>query len=174
MGPKPSHSTGLTQAEEARIVTFRRHPLLPLADGLSAWPAPMPQLTRSARHRWLQRHAISRLPASEGDTPQQHTGTPSPLGSCHRDIAEGRTDEGQLDLAVAIARTSTFASAELHTEAITTGAAQVRRPLLARRPAPLHPVLTAHGLQYPNRKKATEAFTHLHVDTFTINKTSLI
>ena len=34
MGPKPCHSTVLTLAEEALIVAFRRHTLLPLNDCL--------------------------------------------------------------------------------------------------------------------------------------------
>jgi hypothetical protein len=34
MGPKPCHSTVLTLAEEALIVAFRRHTLLPLEDCL--------------------------------------------------------------------------------------------------------------------------------------------
>jgi hypothetical protein len=34
MGPKQPHSTVLTKEEEARIVTFRRHTLLPLDDRL--------------------------------------------------------------------------------------------------------------------------------------------
>jgi Integrase core domain len=69
MGPTQPHSTVLTKDEEALIVTFRRHPLRPLDDCLSALPSTMPHLTRSALHRCLTRHGISRLPASEGDTP---------------------------------------------------------------------------------------------------------
>jgi transposase-like protein len=67
MGPKPPHATVLTQPEEPLIVTCRRQTLLPLDDDLQALPATIPHPTRSALHRCVKRHAISRLPASEGD-----------------------------------------------------------------------------------------------------------
>jgi hypothetical protein len=63
MGPQQPHSTVLTKEEEALSVTFRRHTLLPLDDGLYALQSTMPHLTRSALHRCLRRHGISRLPA---------------------------------------------------------------------------------------------------------------
>src|SRR3954452_20549934 len=58
-GPKEPRSTVLTLEEEAVIVAFRRHTLLPLDDCLSA--------LRSSLHRCLQRHGISRLPDVEGE-----------------------------------------------------------------------------------------------------------
>jgi hypothetical protein len=61
-GPKDPHSTVLTIEEEAVIVAFRRHTLLPLDDCLYALQATIPHLTRSSLHRCLQRHGISRLP----------------------------------------------------------------------------------------------------------------
>jgi hypothetical protein len=61
MGPKQPHSTVLTQEEEALIGTCRRHTLLPLNDGLYALQATIPHLTRSALHRCLMRHGISRI-----------------------------------------------------------------------------------------------------------------
>jgi hypothetical protein len=64
MGPKPK-STVLTPAEEAIIVEFRRRTLLPLDDVLGCLKGTIPNLSRSALHRCLQRHGISRLPASE-------------------------------------------------------------------------------------------------------------
>jgi hypothetical protein len=57
--------------EEAIIVAFRKHTLLPLDDCLYALQATIPQLTRSSLHRNLQRHGISRLPAIEGDKPSK-------------------------------------------------------------------------------------------------------
>lgn len=62
MGPKQAHSTVLSTEEEALIVAFRRHTLLPLDDCLYALQETIPHLTRSALHRCLQRHGISRLP----------------------------------------------------------------------------------------------------------------
>jgi hypothetical protein len=45
MGPKPYHSTVLTLEEEALVVAFRRHTLLPLDDCLFALQATLPRLT---------------------------------------------------------------------------------------------------------------------------------
>ena len=62
MGPKARHSTVLSAEEEAAIVAFRKHTLLPLDDCLYALQETIPHLTRSSLHRCLQRHGISRLP----------------------------------------------------------------------------------------------------------------
>lgn len=60
-GPKPA-STVLMPAEEAAITLFRQQPLLPLDDCLYALQEAIPNLSRSAVHRYWQRHGISRLP----------------------------------------------------------------------------------------------------------------
>ncbi len=65
-GPKEPRSTVLNAAEEAMIVAFRRPTLLPLDDCLYALQPTIPLLTRSALHRCLQRHSISRLPDMDG------------------------------------------------------------------------------------------------------------
>src|SRR6266478_4312353 len=66
-GPKDAKSTVLSIEDEAVVVAFRRHTLLPLDDCLYALQATIPHLTRSSLHRCLQRHGISRLPDVEGD-----------------------------------------------------------------------------------------------------------
>src|SRR6266446_3437397 len=65
-GPKQPKSTVLSVEDEAIVVAFRRHTLLPLDDCLYALQPTIPHLTRSALHRCLQRHGISRLPEVEG------------------------------------------------------------------------------------------------------------
>ncbi|TVR10168.1 MAG: helix-turn-helix domain-containing protein, partial [Salinarimonadaceae bacterium] len=70
-GPKEPRSTVLSLEEEAVVVAFRRHTLLPLDDCLYALQATVPRLTRSSLHRCLQRHGISRLPDTDGDKPQR-------------------------------------------------------------------------------------------------------
>jgi DNA replication protein DnaC len=62
-GPKDAKSTVLTPDEEAIIVAFRRHTLLPLDDCLYSLQPSIPHLSRSSLHRCLQRHDISRLPS---------------------------------------------------------------------------------------------------------------
>src|SRR5690606_11576733 len=120
-GPTEPRSTVLTEAEEAMIVAFRRHTLLPLDDCLYALQPSIPHLTRSALHRCLQRHGISRLPDIDGDKPKRQRFKRYPIGFFHIDIAEVQTAEGRLYLFVAIDRTSKFAFARLVARA--TGAA---------------------------------------------------
>ena len=64
MGLSKPRSSVLTPEQEAFVVAFRKHTLLPLDDCLYALQATIPALTRSALHRCLQRHGISRLPTS--------------------------------------------------------------------------------------------------------------
>jgi transposase-like protein len=113
-GPKAPHSTVLSTKEEAIVVAFRRHTLLPLDDCLYALQATIAHLTRSSLHRCLQRHGISRLPDTDGDKPQRAKFKRYPIGFFHIDIAEVRSEQGRLYLLVAIDRTSKFAFVELH------------------------------------------------------------
>ncbi len=108
-GPKAPRSTVLGEEEEAIIVAFRRHTLLPLDDCLYALQPTIPHLTRSSLHRCLQRHGISRLPQIEGDKPARKTFKAYAIGYFHIDLAEAQTAEGKLYLYVAIDRTSKFA-----------------------------------------------------------------
>ena len=112
-GPTEPSSTVLSASEEAMIVAFRRHTLLPLDDCLYALQPSIPHLTRSSLHRCLQRHGISRLPDMEGDKPNRQKFKRYPIGYFHIDIAELRINEGKLYLFVAIDRTSKFAVALL-------------------------------------------------------------
>src|SRR6201985_1663027 len=113
-GPKVAASTVLSVEEEAVIVAFRRHSLLPLDDGLYALQPTIPHLTRSSLHRCLQRHGVSRLPQVEGEASPKRQFKAYPIGYFHIDIAEVRTAEGKLHLIVAIDRTLKFAFVELH------------------------------------------------------------
>ena len=92
-GPKDAKSTVLTAGEEAMIVAFRRHTLLPLDDCLYALQPTIPHLTRSSLHRWRHGHDISRLPEVGGDKPARKTFNTCPLGYSHGDIAEVQTAE---------------------------------------------------------------------------------
>ena len=147
-GPKEPKSTVLSVEEEAIIVAFRRHTLLPLDDCLYALQPTIPHLTRSSLHRCLQRHGISRLPDVEGDKPAKKKFKTYPIGYFHIDIAEVRTEEGKLHLFVAIDRTSKFAFVELHEKATTAVAAEFLRHLIAAVPYKIHTVLTDNGIQF--------------------------
>ena len=79
-GPKNPKSTVLSADEEAVIVAFRRHTLLPLDDCLYALQPTIPHLTRSSLHRCLQRYGIGRLPDVEGDKPVRKKFKSYPIG----------------------------------------------------------------------------------------------
>src|SRR4028118_2044447 len=68
-GPKEPRSTVLSIEDEAVVVAFRRHTLLPLDDCLYALQATIPHLTQPSLHRCFQRHGISRLPDPDGEKP---------------------------------------------------------------------------------------------------------
>lgn len=161
MGPKQPRSTVLTAEEEATVIAFRKHTLLPLDDCLYALQASIPHLTRSSLHRCLVRHGISRLPAITGKSSTKRTFKQYPLGYFHIDIAEVRTEEGKLCLFVAIDRTSKVAYAELHPRATKMIAAQFLRNLVEAVPYKLHTVLTDNGIQFTNRQQDRLAFEHI-------------
>lgn len=58
--------------------------------------------------------ALHRLAEMDGEKPAKKKFKKYPIGYFHIDIAEVRTEEGQLSLFVVIDRTSKFAYAELH------------------------------------------------------------
>ena len=94
-GPEPK-STVLSPEEEAIIVAFRRHTLLPLDDCLYALQDTIPKLSRSVLHRCLQRHGISRLPKPDENTSKKKKFKTYAIGYLHIDIAEVRTEAGKL------------------------------------------------------------------------------
>jgi transposase len=152
-GPKKPHSTVLSSDEEAIIVAFRRHTLLPLDDCLYALQPTIPHLSRSSLHRCLQRHGISRLPDVDGDKPKKKKFKRYPIGYFHIDIAEVRTAEGKLHMFVAIDRTSKFTFVQLVEKANRVTASAFLVALIEAVPYRIHTVLTDNGIQfrYPPR-----------------------
>src|SRR6476619_1976363 len=148
MGPKTARSTVLTVEEEAVVVAFRRHTLLPLDDCLYALQPTIPHLTRSSLHRCLQRHGISRLPQVEGQASPKRKFKAYPIGYFHIDIAEVRTAQGKLYLLVAIDRTSKFAFVEMHEKVARRTAGDFLRRLIAAVPYKVHTVLTDNGTHF--------------------------
>jgi len=144
-GPKTASSTVLTTEEEAVIVAFRKHTLLPLDDCLYALQPSIPRLTRSSLHRCLQRHGVSRLPEVEGEKTARTKFKSYPIGFFHIDIAEVQTAGGKLYLFVAIDRTSKFAYVELHRQAKRQTAGDFLRHLVEAVPYCINIVLTDNG-----------------------------
>ena len=147
-GPKEARSTVLSLEQEAIVVAFRRHTLLPLDDCLYALQPSLPHLTRSSLHRCLQRHGISQLPQVEGEASVKRKFKAYPIGYFHIDIAEVRTEQGKLYLLVAIDRTSKFAFVEVHEKVTRRTAADFLRHLIAAVPYKVHTVLTDNGTHF--------------------------
>ena len=156
-GPKEAKSTVLSIEDEAIVVAFRRHTLLPLDDCLYALQATIPHLTRSSLHRCLQRHGISRLPEVDGDKPDRRKFKTYAIGYFHIDIAEMRTAEGKLHLFVAIDRTTKFAFVQLHVKATTRVAGDFLRALIRAVPYRIHTILTDNGIQFTDPRSPGSA-----------------
>jgi transposase InsO family protein len=161
MGPKEMHSTVLSTEEEAMIVVFRKHTLLPLDDCLYALQENIPHLTRSSLHRCLQRHGISRLPDVTDKPSKKGRFKKYPIGYFHIDITQVSTKEGKLYLFVAIDRTAKFAFAELHEKMTRAVTAEFLRHLIAAVAYKIHTILTDNGVQFTNQPHQKYAFRHL-------------
>ena len=147
-GPKEPRSTVLSIEDEAIIVAFRRHTLLPLDDCLYALQPTIPHLTRSSLHRCLARHGISRLAEVEGDKPAKKRFKIYPIGYLHIDIAEVQTAEGKLYLYVAIDRTSKFTVVQFVKKTGRTSASAFLERVIEAFPYKIHTVLTDNGIQF--------------------------
>ena len=159
MGPKEAVSTVLSREQEALIVAFRKHTLLPLDDCLYALQDSIPYLTRSSLHRCLQRHGISRLPDIEGEKLPKKKFKDYPIGFFHIDIAEVRTDEGKLHLFVAVDRTSKFVMAKLFERATMKSACIFLEELIAAVPYRIHTILTDNGIEFADLPKNRNGIT---------------
>jgi transposase InsO family protein len=158
-GPREPKSSVLSVEEEAIIVAFRRHTLLPLDDCLYALQATVPHLTRSSLHRCLQRHGISRLPEVEGEKTAKKKFKSYAIGFFHIDIAEVRTKDGKLHLFVGIDRTSKFAFVQLHEQADRPTAVAFLEALIAATPYRLHTILTDNGIQFADLPRNRDGWT---------------
>lgn len=111
-----SGNTSLSALEQPQGF-WTAYTLLPLDDCLYALQPSIPHLTRSALHRCLQRHGVSRLSDVEDYKPKRSKFKRYPIGFFHIDIdidiAEVQTAEGKLFLFVGIDRTSKFAMTQL-------------------------------------------------------------
>ena len=127
--------------------------MLPLDDCLYALQPSIPHLTRSALHRCLQRHGISRLPDVEGDKPKRQKFKRYPIGFFHIDIAEVQTTEGKLYLFVGIDRTSKFAVTQLVEKADRRTAWEFLKHMLEAVPYQVHMILTDNGIQFAEQPR---------------------
>src|SRR3954468_7752947 len=108
MGTRQPRRTVLNKAEEAIIREFRRRTLLPLDCVMGCLRDVIPKLSRSALHRCLQRHGISRLPRDEEKASKRQRFAETTIGYVHIDVCELRLAEGKLFMFLAIDRVSKF------------------------------------------------------------------
>src|SRR4029077_15335333 len=156
---------GWSREEEAIIVAFRKHTLLPLDDCLYALQATIQHLTRfppplPAAPRHLP------LVGDGGREGIEEKVQANPIGFFHSDIAEVRTEEGKLYLFVAIDRTSKFVFAQLHEAANVKSAVGFLQALIEAVPYTIHTVLTDNGIQFgdmPSRRTGPTARYRLHM-----------
>jgi transposase InsO family protein len=148
MGPSRPRSSVLTEAEEAVVVEFRRRTLLPLDDVLGCLRETIPKLSRSALHRCLQRHGISRLPQGDEKASKRRRFAETAIGYVHIDVCELRLAEGKLFMFLAIDRVTKFTHvAFLDADTKANGAAFLRQ-VVAAFPYKLHTVLTDNGMAF--------------------------
>jgi transposase-like protein len=153
MGPRQPRSSVLTEAEEAIVVEFRRRTLLPLDDVLGCLRETIPALSRSALHRCLVRHGISRLPRDEEKASKRKRFAEAAIGYVHIDVCELRLAEGKLFMFLAIDRVTKFTHvAFLDANTKLNGAAFLRNVIQAF-PYAIHTVLTDNGMAFADLPK---------------------
>ena len=156
MGPKAPKSTVLTPAEEAIVVAFRQKTLLPLDDVLGCLKDTVPNLSRSALHRCLQRHGISRLPVEETAEKRKRFKTYE-IGYVHIDSCELRHADGKLVMFLAIDRVSKFTYVEFHDSAGKMEGSAFLRTVVEVFPYKIHTVLTDNGMAFADPTRSGSA-----------------
>jgi hypothetical protein len=133
--------TVLTPAEEAIVVEFRRRTLLRLDDVMGCLKDTIPSPSRSALHRCLQRHGISRLPKAETAETRKRFKAYE-IGYVHIDSCEVRHADGKLVMFLAIAGKM-------------EGAAFLKN-VVAAFPHKINKVLTDNGMAFADLPKNRE------------------
>ena len=145
-------STSMTQWEEALVVELRRSLALPLDDIVEAMRRCLnPELSRSAIHRCLQRHAISaRLTPEKAPAVPFHTDTPA--GFIHIDVKYLPPLNRRRSYAyVAIDRATRFVYLEILPDRRAVTAAGFLTRFLDSFPLKVHTILTDNGSEFTDR-----------------------
>jgi transposase InsO family protein len=153
MGPRRPRSTVLSEVEEAIIVEFRRRTVLPLDDVLGCLRETIPKLSRSALHRCLVRHGISRLPRDEEKASKRQPFAETAIGYVHIDLCELRLAAGKLFMFLAIDRVSKFVHVAFFEAATKLNGAAFLREVVATFPYAIHTVLTDNGMAFADLPK---------------------
>src|SRR3954471_4424907 len=153
MGPSRPHSSVLTETEEAIVVEFRRRTLLPLDDVLGCLRETIPRLSRSALHRCLVRHGISRLPEGEEKASKRKRFAETRIGYVHIDVCELRLAQGKIFMFLAIDRVSKFTHVAFLDANTKAHGAIFLRQVVEVFPYKLHTVLTDNGMAFADLPK---------------------
>jgi transposase InsO family protein len=153
MGPSRPRSSVLTEAEEAIVVEFRRRTLLPLDDVLGCLRETIPKLSRSALHRCLVRHRISRLPRDEDKASKRQRFAETTIGYVHIDVCELRLARGKLFMFLAIDRVSKFTYVAFMDANTKANGAAFLREVVEAFPYRIHTVLTDNGMAFADLPK---------------------
>ena len=157
MGPARPRSTVLTETEEAIVVEFRRRTLLPLDDVLGCLRETIPELSRSALHRCLERHGISRLPQGEEKASKRKPFAETTIGYVHIDACELRLAQGKLLMFLAIDRVSKFVHVAFFEANTKLNGAAFLRQVAAAFPYQIHTVLTDNGMAFADLPRTAAA-----------------
>jgi transposase InsO family protein len=153
MGPARPRSTVLTEAEEAIVVEFRRRTLLPLDDVLGCLRDTIPKLSRSALHRCLQRHGISRLPQGEEKASKRRRFAETRIGYVHVDACELRLAQGKPFMFLAVDRVGKFTHVALFGADTEANGAAFPREVVEVFPYKLPTVPTDNGMAFADLPK---------------------
>jgi hypothetical protein len=134
-----SKEHGPDPAEESVIVEFRFPTLLPPDDVLGCLKDTIPNRSRSALHRCLQRHGISQLPEGRAAEKRKQFKTYE-IGYVHIGSAELTHADGKFIMFLAIGRVPNFTYVEFHEHAGKMEAF----------PYKIHKVLTDNGMAFAN------------------------
>src|SRR5208282_4976945 len=137
------------------VVAFRQKTLLPLDDVLGCLKDTIPNLSRSALHRCLQRHGISRLPLEETKAQRKRFKTYE-IGYVHIDSCELRHADGKLVMFLAIDRVSKFTYVEFHDSAGKMEGSAFLKSVVEVFPYKIYIVLTDNGMAFADLPKNRE------------------
>ena len=104
----------------------------------------IPRLSRSALHRCLVRHGISRLPRDQERASKRERFAETRMGYVHIDACELRLAQGRLFMFLAIDRVSKFTHVAFMDANTKLDGAAFLREVVAAFPYRIHTVLTDH------------------------------
>jgi IS30 family transposase len=144
-------SIGLTGTEETLVCELRTSLQLPLDDIVEVMQRCIrPTLSRSAIHRCLQRHGISRRPKS--DKPKAGIFEQATVGFIHIDLKHLPALERRKSYVfVAIDRATRYVYVEVHSRRDADTSAGFLKRFLTHFPYPVHTILTDNGSEFTDR-----------------------